>query len=110
MATNATGKDCAVFLAALLVLIPLVGGAQPEAAVATLITRAGSAAEEGERLEFLRELLAVEGLSDTFREQTKRLIDGIERWSNDRNLGYFGGEVRKTDDFDFGIPEDSPLY
>lgn len=98
------------FVAAVIVLCSLHGVAEADPRVAALISQAGNAAAETERLESLRELAALDGLPGPLREQAESLIQAIERWNNDPYLGYFGGEVLKTDDFDFGIPEDSPLH
>lgn len=78
--------------------------------VARLIREAGNAAEDGQRLESLRELRALPGLGNALALDADRLIEAVDRWINDPRLDYFGSRVRKEDDFDFKIPEASPLY
>jgi hypothetical protein len=75
-----------------------------------LIQRAGNADSEDLRLDLLRQLRRRPGLDERLQKDLDRLLREIERWSNDKALDYFGGQVSRTQDYDFGIRPDSPLY
>jgi len=78
--------------------------------VQELIRRAGNNDSDQVRLGLLRELQSRPGLDEPLREDLDRLIPEIDRWINDKSLAYFGGQVSRTRDYDFGISQDSPLY
>jgi tetratricopeptide (TPR) repeat protein len=85
-------------------------GFEPLDEVHVLIQQAGNADSDEERLATLRQMQARTGLDASLRADLDRLIPEIERWSNDKALDYFGGQVGRTRDYDFGISENSPLY
>ncbi len=74
-----------------------------------LIRRAGNADDDRQRLETLRELQRMPGLDATVKADVDRMAGAIERWITSERLDYFGREVSRSRDFDFGIAEDSPL-
>jgi hypothetical protein len=78
--------------------------------VQNLIQRAGNTDSENVRLDLLRQLRTRPGLDERLRKDIDKLIREVGRWSNDKSLDYFGGQVSRTRDYDFGIPQDSPLY
>ncbi len=80
------------------------------AGVNRLIQRAGNADSEGVRLDLLRQLRSQPGLDERLQKDLERLIREIERWNNDPALDYFGRQVSRMRDYDFGIGPDSPLY
>ena len=89
------------------------GSTIPPAAVddvRQLIQRAGNADAEEVRLDLLRQLRRRGGLDERLQTDLDRLLREIERWSNDKALDYFGRQVSRTRDYDFGIGQDSPLY
>ncbi len=86
---------------------PACGG---ENQIDRLIQQAGNSASDEARLECLGELRRSDGLDATFRSDLDRLITEIERWIGGESLDYFGREISRTLDYDFGIPESSPLY
>jgi hypothetical protein len=93
-------------------LLPAAAGA-PDAGVDDvdhLIQRAGNADSEEVRLDLLKQLRSRPGLDERLQKDLDRLIREVERWSKDKSLDYFGGQVSRTRDYDFGIGQDSPLY
>jgi len=78
--------------------------------VEQFIERAGNAEAEEVRLDLLRQLRRRPGLDERLQKDLDRLLREIERWSNDKALDYFGRQVSRTRDYDFGIGPDSPLY
>jgi hypothetical protein len=78
--------------------------------VAQFIQRIGNADSEDVRLDLLRQLRRRPGLDERLQEDLDRLIREIERWNNDSALDYFGRQVSRTQDYDFGVGADSPLY
>jgi len=99
-------------LCILAVAISLPGIAADTAAgeAQRLIALAGNAGDDAACRDYLKELRDVPGLDPELAAEANRLISEIERWLTSPDLAYFGGQVRKTEDFDFGIAEDSPLY
>ena len=79
-------------------------------AIAALIDKAGNAASDITRLECLRELGAHTDLEPKLAADIERMIHEVGRWISSDRLEYFGRPIRETDDYDFGIAEDSPLY
>jgi hypothetical protein len=78
--------------------------------IGNLIQRAGNADSDRVRLDLLRELQSRPDIDAPLRDELERLIAEIDRWLNEKSLAYFGGQVSRTLDYDFGIAEDSPLY
>jgi hypothetical protein len=78
--------------------------------IAPFIQRAGNADAEDVRLDLLRQLRRRGGLDERLQKDLDRLIREIERWNNDPALDYFGRQASRTQDYDFGISPDSPLY
>lgn len=83
-------------------------GLEPRAA--ELIRQAGNADDDSVRLDYLEQLQAMPDLDETLRADAGKLVKQIDRWMHDKSLNYFGREVSKKRDFDFGIAADSPLY
>jgi hypothetical protein len=81
-----------------------------KAAIAAVIQKAGDADSDSVRLEMLKKLREQPKLNESIKADLDRLISQIERYINEKNLTYFGGEVSRKTDFDFGISEDSVLY
>jgi hypothetical protein len=107
--------QCHVSVILVLVLGGFVGGwpcaaGTPDSAVTRLISQAGNAQVDEERLRILRQLRARPDLSEPLRADTDRMIAAVEQWVDCRDLTYFGGQVSRTMDYEFGIPADSPLY
>ncbi|MCU0915184.1 MAG: hypothetical protein MUC88_11550 [Planctomycetes bacterium] len=75
-----------------------------------LIQQAGNADSEEVRLETLRELRGRPGLDERRQQDLDRLLREIGRWNTDKSLDYFGSQVSRTRDYDFGIAPDSPLH
>ncbi|MCL4692863.1 MAG: hypothetical protein KJ060_10185 [Candidatus Hydrogenedentes bacterium] len=75
-----------------------------------LIARAGNAATDDERLAILQELRERADLEPDMAQDVDRLTVEVDRWMNDPRLEYFGSSILKTDQYDFGIAEDSPLF
>ena len=75
-----------------------------------LIQKAGNAATDEARMLVLEEILALPKLEENHRQEARRLRSEIERYLTDENLTYFGHKVYKTDEYDFGVAKDSPLY
>ena len=81
-----------------------------KASIAVVIRKAGDADSDSVRLEMLRKLREQPKLNESFKADLDRLIAQIDRYINEKKLTYFGGEVGRKTDFDFGISEDSVLY
>jgi len=78
--------------------------------IAQLIRQAGNAEEDAVRLDLLKRLQAMPGLDDRLKTDIDRMVVAIERWTDYRNLTYFGATVAQNMDYDFGITPDSPVY
>jgi hypothetical protein len=78
--------------------------------IAQFIQRAGNADSEDVRLDLLRQLRRRPGLDERLQTDLDRLIREVGRWNTDPALDYFGRQVSRTQDYDFGIGQDSPLY
>ena len=78
--------------------------------IAELVLKAGNADTDEARLVCLKELRQLPDLDEGLATDVNRLIEQVERWINDPRLAYFGQQVLKTDNYDFGIDKDSPLY
>ncbi|UCG46163.1 MAG: hypothetical protein JSU94_11735 [Phycisphaerales bacterium] len=95
------------FLSILLTAAPPLPSARDPLAAA--IKEAGNTDSDSERLEILKTLRKDSSLSVPIKADLDRLIPPIERWVNDKHLPWFGRDVSRNVDFDFGIAEDSPL-
>ena len=94
-------------------LAAMLHAAEPLASdktVTAIIQRAGNTNDDKERLAYLRRLQKKNGLDKLLKDDLAKLIAEIERWINEKSLPYFGRQVGRTKDFDFGIPSSSPLY
>ncbi|GMV91900.1 MAG: hypothetical protein AMXMBFR82_16780 [Candidatus Hydrogenedentota bacterium] len=94
----------------LIVLTAFSVMATEAAPIDELIARAGNAATDDVRLAILKELRVREDLEAGLAQDVDRLIVEVDRWMNDPRLEYFGSSILKTDQYDFGIAEDSPLF
>jgi hypothetical protein len=75
-----------------------------------VIQKAGDADSDNVRLDILRTLREQPKLKENLKHDLDRIITQIDRYINEKNLTYFGREVGRKTDFDFGISEDSVLY
>jgi hypothetical protein len=80
------------------------------ASVEERIRRAGNAEDDSLRLEILKSLEQHPGLDPPLKTDVERAAAAVDRWIRSKSMTYFGGEVSRTLDFDFGIAEDSPLH
>ncbi|MHC4545839.1 MAG: hypothetical protein ACYSYL_15190 [Planctomycetota bacterium] len=80
-----------------------------KASIDAVIRKAGNADSDSNRLEMLRKLREQPGLGENFKVELERLIAHIDRYIHEKNLTYFGREVGRKTDFDFGIAEESEL-
>jgi len=97
----------------LLLLVPLLAASAVNAGDAEpLLQRAGNADTEEVRLAALQELRSRRDLEETLHADLDRMIEEIERWTGakETRLDYFGRQVSRTLDYDFGIAPDSPVY
>ncbi|MEW6356248.1 MAG: hypothetical protein AB1696_07990 [Planctomycetota bacterium] len=78
--------------------------------IKSLILRAGNAGDDVVRLDILKQLGQREGLDPQLKKDADRLVAEIDQWLHAENMTYFGKQVVKTNDYDFGIAEASPLY
>ena len=85
--------------------------------IQAVIQQAGNADNDEQRLDYLRKLQKQPGLDASLKEDLAKLITQIDRWlhsagclSAEERLSYFGREVGRKKDFDFQIPESSPVY
>jgi len=88
----------------------VVAHSSPADDLLALISRAGNAESDEIRLGLLKELRGRVSPDEPLRGDLDRLIQEIERWLDGKSLAYFGREVSRELDYDFGIPEHSPLY
>ena len=100
---------------ALIVTVTVLSAAGPAACadnnpIGQLIRRAGNADSDEVRLALLKKLQNRDDLNGPFREDLDRLIAEIERWIGEESLDYFGRQVSRNLDYDFGIAEGSRLY
>ena len=95
-----------------LLVIPLTFSgvcSEPANEVQDLIQEAGNADSDLDRQEVLKKLRDLPGLDADLKAEVERLIDEVDLWLNAHRLEYFDSQVRKTDDYDFGVAKDSPL-
>jgi len=97
-----------------LVVLGGIGFPQTVAAAADpvkeLILRAGNADDDGVRLGILKELRELPGLDAREKADVERMVAAVEQWIGSKRLPYFGAQISRTRDFDFGVAEDSPLH
>ncbi len=91
-------------------LVPTTAVCGGQNQIDQLVQQAGNSASDEARLACLRELRQSDGLDATLRRDLDTLVAEIERWIGDESLDYFGRQVSHALDYDFGIPESSPLY
>ncbi len=90
---------------------PISNGAHArDDSIQAVIQQAGNADNDELRLDYLRKLQKRPGLDASLREDLAKLITQIDRWLHEERLSYFGREVSRKKDFDFQIPESSPVY
>ena len=82
----------------------------PADSVREAVSRAGNAHTDTERLAILKRLSDLPNLDLAVKRDTDRLIAAIERWTTSKRLDYFGGQIGRTRNYNFGIGKDSPLY
>jgi hypothetical protein len=102
-----------VFLWLVMGLIVVFSVTQTQAgndSIEAVIQRAGNADSDEVRLDYLKQLREQTNLDSSLREDLTKLITQIERWLGEQRLDYFGRQVSRNKDFDFDIPESSPLY
>ena len=90
----------------------LAGGSRSWAgggSIEEAILRAGNVDSDEVRLDYLRRLQEQPGLDVSVRQDLVRLITQIDRWLHEKQLDYFGSQVRTKNDFDFQISESSVL-
>jgi len=92
-------------LAATLCAVRAVGDDEIEG----IIEKAGNADDDSARLAYLKQLREMLEPDAPLKDDLDTLISQIDRWLNEKRLAYFGGEVSRKKDFDFRIPESSPL-
>jgi hypothetical protein len=99
------------FTANLLVLLAMsFCAAMAEPTFAGLLEYAGNAADDARRLALLRQAREHPDCPEALGPQFDELTAFIDRWMNGDRLEWFGSTVRRNDGYNFGIPEDSPLY
>ncbi len=74
-----------------------------------IIQQAGNADSDELRLDYLKKLQQQPGLDASFQADLGKLIGQIDRWLHEKQLDYFGSEVRRNKDYDFQITESSVL-
>jgi hypothetical protein len=77
--------------------------------IRAIVQQAGNADSDQQRLDYLKKLQEQSGLDAPFKADLGKLISQINRWLHEKQLDYFGSEVRRNKDFDFQIPENSVL-
>lgn len=103
-------------MAAAICLVVFGGIGFPQAVTAgsgpveQLILRAGNADDDAQRLETIEKLQATPGLDAKLKADVDKMVAAVRQWISSKQLPYFGGQISRTMDFDFGVAEDSPLY
>ncbi|MBN1342974.1 MAG: hypothetical protein JXQ73_09865 [Phycisphaerae bacterium] len=95
---------------ALLASVSVRVSADVPEAVREVIQQAGNADEDEVRLKLLGELRVHPGVSESLKAELDKLIPELHRYVHTKDLCYFGRQVQQKKDYDFKIPEDSPLY
>lgn len=91
----------------LLTALPVFGGGDE---VARMIRQAGNLNSDQERLACLQQLQQRPDLDERLRADLNRLVKEIDQYIHNKQLDYFGKQLRRKMDNDFGISSDSPLY
>lgn len=78
--------------------------------IRAIVQQAGNADSDEQRLGCLKKLQDQPGLEASLKADLAKLISQIDRWLHEKQLDYFGSQVRRSKDFDFQIPDDSVLY
>ena len=92
-------------------LLPVLRVPCAETAPEELIRKAGNADDDTERLKILKQLQTMPGLDETLRKEADKLVVVVDRWVNDSQLfQWFDKDMRKKQDYDFGVGPDSLLY
>lgn len=101
-----------VLLHCLAAAVPLAAqGAVASGEVAAILRQAGNAEDDAVRLDLLKKLQSKPGLGPGLKSDLDKMVAVVDRWVHDKGLWqWFGGEVHRTADYDFGIAADSPLY
>jgi len=99
-----------VMIAVFLVEASHAAAPRAEPAWGELARRAGNADRDADRLALLKELRALPELDPALAADADKLIDFVEKWVEGKNLHFYGREVSRKRDVDFGIAESSPLY
>ena len=100
-----------VVIGLLLSAIPSAQAAEATARRAVeLIRQAGNAERDAERLEILQRLQNSPGLDPALEADVDKMVDALQRWITSKSMTYFGREVSRKLDYDFGIADDSPLH
>lgn len=74
------------------------------------ILAAGNADSDEARLEILKGVRTDPELSPGIEHDLDSLITFIRKWVHHPRIDFFGSQVLKTEDYDFGVAEDSPLH
>lgn len=98
-----------VFHGVLLIQIPLPAGHDYETLEAW-IEAAGNDDSDEIRLDILNGLHQWANLPAELCPQLERFISEIETWLYSGDLPGFRSQIQKTGTYDFGVPEDSPLF
>lgn len=74
------------------------------------LQRAGNADDDQQRLEILKQWRAAPGLDPGVVQDLDHMIAFVDRWVHSSYLPFFAGEVNRSVDYDFHIPQTSPVY
>lgn len=99
-----------VMTTALIALAVAPPGFAADEAVLEYIQRAGNVETDAKRLEIIRGLAGLETAPQEVRDDAKRMAGEIDRYMNAEHLYYYSRDMRANGRWDFGIPEDSPLW
>ena len=99
-------RICLICTIILLTALPCLAG---QASLATAIHKAGNSDSDSVRLEILKGLQEQAGLDKVVKADLDKLVRQIGRYINEQRLDYFGREVSRKLDFDFGLSEGSAL-
>jgi len=82
---------------------------QPDS-IEHLIESAGNADMDQERVRILQELHIQTESNSTLKQDITQLISQIEQWIKHARLDYFGRNISRTRDWDFGVPAHSEVF
>lgn len=103
-----TSTICGAMVAAVL-LFWSASGSSSEGSPAAAILRAGNADSDSVRLEILENLQKSSTLDPMLKADIGKVVKQIDRYIHEKRLDYFGRDVSRRLDFDFGLSENSPL-